>query len=211
MTENDGPRFLTAFTGLCAYFDKPYSEILLDIYWRGLEELDIDQVESAFFSSIKTARFFPKIAEILESVDGGPEERAILAWEQLQEAVRRGGASESVLFVDSKITRTVELLGGWFQVCMWPIAELQFRRHEFLQTYKALKSGGSPRSLAGVIERENSARGYLNHVPDPLVIGNRQKLLGQAQKGQSLAISGAIGKVVRALSVEDAERSEVPN
>ncbi|MFP5211943.1 MAG: DUF6475 domain-containing protein [Acidobacteriota bacterium] len=171
MTQNDEARFLALFTGLCEYFDKKFSDPLLEIYFESLKDMPYEQVDAVISMAIRTLKFFPKICELREMVNGRGEDRALIAWEQLQEAMQRAGRYNSVLFADPKISRVVNLLGGWLEVCNWPTDEMKFRRQEFLKAYAALPEGGQPEVLPGITETENAARGWLEAIPKPVRIG----------------------------------------
>lgn len=181
MKEQDSERFARAFTTLAEYFEKPFSAGLMELYSKALSDISIEQFEAACIESLQTSKFFPKICEIRECINGNPEEQSVSAWEQLQEAVQREGAYTSVKFMDARIARTIEVMGGWTAVCAWPVSELQYRRQEFQKTYRTLPPGGEPRVLPGIIERENMARGFIDRIDPPLVIGGsgagRGKLL----------------------------------
>jgi hypothetical protein len=90
-----------------------------------------------------------------------------------------------VLFEDPKITRVIEIMGGWIEVCAWPTADIKFRRKEFLDAYKALPSSGEPKPLAGICERDNCARGYIGHAPKPVLIESG-RLQIEAEKPEAI-------------------------
>jgi hypothetical protein len=115
----------------------------------------------AIKASFKTKTFgFPRPGDLIELVGGGRPDAALAAWEQLQQAVSRACAYQSVLFEDPKISRVIKIMDGWEAVCLWPLDELQFRRHEFLQAYKALSNSCLQEALAGIADRQNAAVGY---------------------------------------------------
>jgi hypothetical protein len=164
--------FAQMFTGMCEYFDKKYSETLLEIYFRGLEDLTVNLVSEAINLAIGSLKFFPKIVELREFVSKSSDEQALIAWGQLTEAVQRAGHWSSVLFVDGKIARVVILLGGWQEVCSWEMDQIHFRRNDFLKAYRALATNDCQQQvLPGFHELQNRANGYLGHIPDPVVIG----------------------------------------
>lgn len=177
MQKRDEAKFAEQFVGLCEYFDKPFSQALLDIYWRGLEDLSIEQFESAVTVVIRSAKWFPKISELRELAHGNPDERAIAAWEQVKEAIARGGYVSSVVFEDSKITRAIEHIGGWVKLCMAEGKDAKFMQKDFMAVYKALTDGGPQRKLIGADEADNRFLGFTDHIPEPLVIGSEKFLL----------------------------------
>ena len=105
------------------------------------------------------------------------EDAALVAWEKLQEAVRRAGRYQSVLFDDAKISRVVEAIGGWGHVCDWPAKEMSIHRAQFLKAYQALDVPAENRPLIGSHDGQNAANGYLDYVGAPVQIGAKPKLL----------------------------------
>ncbi len=171
MSEKD--QFDFAWAALCELWGRDSSPELYAIYRRSLErELGADgAVKAIEYAFTHKTYGFPKPGELIEGLRGDGEEQALIAWEQLLEAFHRAGPHDSVLFADAKITRVVESMGGWLQVCQWPEEEVKFRRQEFLKSYRALSDGGSPRVLDGIVAAYNAAAGYLEHRPKPIVIG----------------------------------------
>ena len=73
-------RFFKALMLLATTFNEPMSEARLEGYFIALEDLDVANLEHAVRSLLRTARFFPRPAEIRESLNGSMEDRAALAW-----------------------------------------------------------------------------------------------------------------------------------
>ena len=65
MNETDKPRFAQIIAATAAVFNKSTTKLLADIYWRILEEYDINDVEKAFINHIKTGKFFPAPTELI--------------------------------------------------------------------------------------------------------------------------------------------------
>lgn len=169
----DAMKFKSRLAALGELYGKECTQAMADLYWAALRDFTDDQFHAAIQSGIRKWKCFgrlPNPAEIIEQIQGNGEEEALIAWEQLQQAVGRAGAYQSVLFEDPKIARVIKILGGWETVCFWPLDELQFRRHEFIEAYKALGDGGMPEVLAGICDRQNSAIGYA--AAEPVCIGN---------------------------------------
>ncbi len=192
-----------AFAALCELEGKEISVLFWKMYRQALlSELTIEQaIRSIEIAFTKKTFGFPRPADLIEFIKGNGDAEALTAWEYLQEAIRRGGAGASVIFLDSRITRVVEAMGGWQEVCNWLIAEMQFRRHEFMKLYKAAPDGGEPRVLEGWIERENRINGYLDHIPKPLIIGygNRECIPSSSHvdnNGNTELLSEALGAII---------------
>ena len=163
----DRDRFMKNLLGLVEMFgEPPMSEFRILAYFGALEAFTDDQVERAMNEASRSLRFFPKPVELVELIQGKQEDRALTAWEQLQQAVSRAGAYQSVLFEDPKIARVIKILGGWEAICLWPVDELQHRRREFLQAYKDLPAiAAPPQSLGGICDRNNAALGHQEAPP----------------------------------------------
>lgn len=202
----DHERFLRNMLGLLEVFREPeMSEFRILAYKSALEPFTDKQIERAILEAARTKKFFPKPVELVELIQGNGEDKALTAWEQLQQAVSRAGAYQSVLFEDPKIARVIKILGGWETVCLWPMDEMQFRRHEFLQAYKGLSDNGPPEVLAGIHDRQNTAIGYGSAAP--VVIGPIQarQRLPDVEKPPEMQDDGAripIRDILKSLSGE---------
>ena len=109
-------------------------------------------------------------------MEGSKEDQAVQAWETLLGALRAVGAYQSVVFQDGRISRCVELMGGWRNACLWDAKELSFKQRDFIQLYKSLPPS-PPLKLAGIVELTNSMRGYLEHIPKSILIGEEGRKL----------------------------------
>jgi hypothetical protein len=180
--------------GLVEVFREPeLSQFRIMAYRNALAGFDDDAVERAMMEACSTLKFFPKPVELVELIQGKQEDKALTAWEKLQEAVRRAGAYGSPEFDDPKIVRVVQSMAGWNEVCLWPISELHFRRQEFLKAYSALGHGGEETRLIGLHEQQNAALNY--DVPV-----ERVKIAGRADRAKLRGNIGAIaGSLVESL------------
>jgi hypothetical protein len=179
----DKNKFVELMAGLSQLYDKELSQFALNLYYEILENYDYLQIESAIKQVISTNKYncIPKPAEILEFLEGTRDDKALLAWLQVMEAVQKGGYYASIEFSDPIISHAVNELGGWQWLCCSQKDDLPFIEKRFMDLYRLfIKKGvsGNPR-LIGFIECRNNAEGHLDAIPEPIRIGytEDQKLL----------------------------------
>lgn len=143
------------------------------MYDTALERFTEEQFDRAMNMAVKTCKFFPKPAELIEFIRGDSGSSALVAWETLSIAMQRHGPYRSVLFDDGRIARVVKALGGWKEVCSWLTKDIPYRRNEFMKLYTSAPDC-EPEILPGEFELENRARGYLNHIPEPVKVAGGQ-------------------------------------
>lgn len=161
-------RFRALMTGLGELYGKEITQGLSDMYWAALSDYSDQEVDAAIKRGIRKWRCvnrIPSPAEIIEEIMGTASDQSLAAWEQLQAGVHRAGTYQSVHFEDGKMGRVIQLLGGWEAVCQWPMSELQYRRKEFMDAYKALPAQKNGMTLAGLCDRQNAALGYAEAPP----------------------------------------------
>jgi hypothetical protein len=152
--------FSNYMTMIGEIFDKAISKPLLEIYWETLKPFLDGECEDAFKKIIATSKFWPKPADFLDILQGNNEEKAVQAWAMVDEAMRKHGNYVSLDFGDPKIHRCIELLGGWDYLGTLTEEEWKWKRKEFKSAYKALPNDQGPEHIAGLIEKDNSVRGY---------------------------------------------------
>ena len=173
--------FLKYFTAICEVFEKQPSDILVETYYQTLKGLSDEQLAAAV-NEIHRTRRFPKLpmpAEFLEAALGRKEDLAIFALQKVRGAIQRHGAYDSVIFDDPAIHSTIEALGGWIKICSMQEEEFKWAEKDFMKIYQAFsgKSVKAPTKLIGITEQQNSARGFFDHIPKPVYIGDKKKAL----------------------------------
>jgi len=118
-------------------FGVEISEFKLKIYKEALGDFSDEQIHKAMVMAIKGLRFFPKPAELIELMEGNPEERAIEAWGLVLEVIKRHGANRSIVFEDPKISHVIEAMGGWPELCRMRVEETGMRCSQFMKMYRA--------------------------------------------------------------------------
>jgi len=164
----------------------------LKVWFEVLKDLDGDKFLDSIANIAKTHKFLPSISEIREAVLGisscDTESKAMLAWEQVLNAIRRAGYVRSVKFTDRVIHNAVKSLGGWIYLCSLPTEkDLTFFRIAFLKAYqglyKAYLEGSLPEIdyLEGQNEIENQGK-FPGLVDPPVMIGHKEhKMLNGSQ------------------------------
>ena len=172
-------KYMEFMNGMAAVFDKEVNKILIDVYWKILEPYTDEQCEKALNTIITTSKFWPKPAELIEVIQGGKSENAVLAWIKTDKAVRNHGPYVSVKFDDPVIHGVIEILGGWpkFQDCTSD--EWKWRQKEFERLYRIVefRGGDRPEYLPGIIEIDNQARGYSHSLKVVMIGGDERKML----------------------------------
>lgn len=165
-------RFAKALSALAEYYGKELSDGVISLYWQGLHQYSIDEIEGAIGRHLQnpdTGQWMPKIADIVRMLEGTTLNAAVLAWAKVMRAVGSVGQYQSLAFDDAVIHLVIDDLGGWPGICQTSEEELPFLQKRFENSYRAYRQRGNdlpghPRYLPGVSEAQNSARGYK---PDP--------------------------------------------
>ena len=190
--------FTQAFVKYQEYYPEPVmSKEMKSIYFLGLKDLTVEQLNSAYVEIIRTRNFqkMPKIAEIRENALGETKElmnlRMQMAREKILFAIRKYGIYQSVEFDDKGIHALIDSAGGWHKICSMEQKEFEdlFKYNNFekiygaywklprnvSQNYLGLHDDGNgtmkikyiANSDIGVNEHQNS------------LIGNTQKMIGE--------------------------------
>jgi hypothetical protein len=183
-------RFAKALSALAEYYGKELSDGVIALYWQGLSQYGIADLEAAIGRHLQnpdTGQWMPKIADIVRMIDGTTQGAAAMAWAKTMRAVGSVGQYQSLAFDDALIHLVIDDLGGWPGICQVEEAELPFLQKRFETIYRAYKMRGSDvpphrRYLVGVSEIQNGAKGYQ---PDP------PRLVGDLAKAQAVLSGGS--------------------
>ena len=190
--------FTQAFVKYQEYYPEPVmSKEMKSIYFLGLKDLTVEQLNSAYVEIIRTRNFqkMPKIPEIRENALVETKElmnlRMQMAREKILFAIRKYGIYQSVEFDDKGIHALIDSAGGWHKICSMEQREFEdlFKYNNFekiygaywklprnvSQNYLGLHDDGNgtmkikyiANSDIGVNEHQNS------------LIGNTQKMIGK--------------------------------
>lgn len=189
--------FTQAFVKYQEYYPEPVmSKEMKSIYFLGLKDLTVEQLNSAYVEIIRTRNFqkMPKIAEIRENALGETKElmnlRMQMAREKILFAIRKYGIYQSVEFDDKGIHALIDSAGGWQKICAMEQNEFEdlFKYNNFekiygaywklprnvSQNYLGLHDDGNGTMKIKYIA--NSDIGVNEHQNN--LIGNTQKMIG---------------------------------
>ena len=189
--------FTQAFVKYQEYYPEPVmSKEMKSIYFLGLKDLTVEQLNSAYVEIIRTRNFqkMPKIAEIRENALGETKELMNLRMQMAREkklfAIRKYGIYQSVEFDDKGIHALIDSAGGWHKICSMEQREFEdlFKYNNFekiygaywklprnvSQNYLGLHDDGNGTMKIKYIA--NSDIGVNEHQNN--LIGNTQKMIG---------------------------------
>jgi len=186
----DKTKFAEMMTMLCEVFGKEPTKPLIAAYYMALKDMTQQELERAI-EGILTKKFnkMPLPAEILEFIHGNLEDRAMLALEKVERAMRDVGGYRSVVFDDPVIHMVIESFdGGWPGLCAIPEREWKFARKDFLKLYQAMSKEKNRRpvpKLVGIHEHINQLNGC-EYKGRPVVVGDRKRALAWTQKVKAI-------------------------
>lgn len=156
--------FYGLFVILCETYNREATKSLCLSYYMILEHLKFEDFKSAVVAILSSRKYssLPMPADILEAINGSSDDKAMLALHELEHAMSRVGAYNSVCFQDSIVMETVLRMGGWIKLCRMTEDEWKFLKKEFMNIYKALSkiSFEAPAYLVGIEQKEAEANGY---------------------------------------------------
>jgi len=85
----------------------------VDGYWEVFKDYPDKELIRAINLSLKTNKFFPKPAELIELIEGSPADKSLQAWHISLEAIR----NKSPQFEDKRIVAVISDMGGWQEFC----------------------------------------------------------------------------------------------
>ena len=162
-------RFATLLIATAELYGKELSPIAINLYYEVLKNYSNEQVNKAFNFVIRTNKYncLPKPAEVIEAIEGKEDERAIVAWQGIIEAIRNYGYYQSIEFEDKIIHVCIDHLGGWMWLCGQTRDELKFIGKDFVRLYRTFEKHPRKASekLIGYFEQQNLIGGYLDSIP----------------------------------------------
>lgn len=156
--------FAQYITGLCEIYNKQPTKSLLQLYYFVLHQMHEEEFKSSIVELLKTRKFatLPKPAEILEYSRPDLETLAILAIDDIERAIAKGGVYLSVSFEDKVINSIIDHLGGWINVCKMDMTEWKWAKKEIKKLYETYsKRAEHPTHLVGINENTN---GYVKEI-----------------------------------------------
>ena len=158
-----------------AILDAEYGDKLTDqtrifkkeLFKKIIGEYPVEKIMKMSMKIIRTRKYnsFPKIAEMIEIIEGNKEKEAELAWLYLLRKMDKEGYYQSVRFPEyPAVAGVVEAFGGWPKLYEdMTDKEEKWIKKEFIKVYPIIKEGGtSPEYLPGFFELSNTAKGYDN-------------------------------------------------
>ena len=104
--EEHRKRFAEGMKGMCELHNRAASKPMLKMYFFALAKFEIEDVLRAFVTAVSATKYFPKPAEIIELIQGSPEDVAEVEASKVWEAICRVGGHQSVAF-DNPTTSAV--------------------------------------------------------------------------------------------------------
>jgi hypothetical protein len=173
----DGIMFKNYMTTLGELFNKDLSDTLKDMYWEALKPYSDEDCEEAFKKSVSLCKFFPKPADLIEFMGNeSAGDKAVLAWVEVDKAVRTIGNYSSVKFSDPVIHSVIQALGGWSELSMCSNLEWKWKKKEFEVLYPTMAAkGGHEQYLQGDCEQSQRLNDRADWVKPVAQVGGVKK------------------------------------
>lgn len=182
MRDQDRQEFQRLLGDVMGYYGRNTSPFLIGVFWEGLARFDLPVVKRAFSLHAQDpdrGQFPPKVADIVRVIEGTTGDRAVRAWTQVRHAVQSIGPYQSLVFDDPLIHVVLADMGGFQALCDMKTDDVPFRARDFSDRYRAYAArreipAYDPK-LIGIVEADCLARGFHEHIPPPVLVGDPQR------------------------------------
>lgn len=210
MQVQDMEKFSQILSWVFAYYEKDLTDLTFEMYWNGLKDYSIEEVQAAFNAHLQhpeDGKWWPKVSDIIKNCKGGTQDNALRAWNEVETAIRKVGAYQDVVFHDPLIHQIIHKMGGWMALCDIPDEKsLTFKANEFKTAYRSLYATPAqhqpPVELTGIVNAQNAKIKGAKKAP-PVLIGNPERakeVMKLLQRPDNLiTISQATDKVIESL------------
>jgi len=179
-------RFLQGLAGLCQLHNRKVTKQMAKMYFFALGHFDIEDVLRAMVAAVSMNKFFPKPSEIIEIMQGSPEDVAEVEASKVWKAITHVGGNQSVVFDNPVTSAVVEYgFGGWVKLCSeMRMDEEKWFRKGFVKTYTAFSRQNVQHfgELAGRAAISNAAHCKPHH--------ESLALIGDADQAQAALAAG---------------------
>jgi hypothetical protein len=143
--------------------------VMLKLFYSALREFAIEQVIYGFQQHLRDpvdGKFFPKPANIIKHLqvkEISPEEKAELAWAQIQDCIRKNGTYGNLDIDDKQAIAAVKAFTTWKELCALPVDRQTWAKKEFISmytTYENTPLESLPFSLPGMVDLYNHKKKY---------------------------------------------------
>lgn len=174
-------KFASLLTHMSDYYKDEISRAKLSIYWEGLRQYSFDAIQKACWAHTQSpdeaGRWMPRNSDIIKIIEGGTQDRSMIAWSKVDSAIRHRGTWDDVVFDDAVIHRVIADMGGWVLIGSKDDKEWPFIGKEFQTRYRAYKQKSEqpecPARLTGIANAQNASQGM--PLLPPILIGDVEK------------------------------------
>ena len=177
MQDSDKQKFSEMITAAWESHGKTASPMLMQLWWSTLAKYDMRDVERALHATLMQSEYLPKIADIVNRIEGSGSDQANNAWAKVKDAMQHPGRYATVAFDDPLIHACIERMGGWIKLGDMRVDEQPFRAQEFKKQYEGFKRvppEDYPGKLIGIHEANDAQTGYKLE-REVALIGNVEK------------------------------------
>jgi len=108
----------------------------LGLYFKMLQRFEFEAISRVIFGLIERNKFTPAISEIIQEIEGKPEERSSIAWAKVIKTLSDVGTYKSVQFDDPAIHYAITRMGGWIQLGQTHEDQMRFVARDFERYYQ---------------------------------------------------------------------------
>lgn len=180
MLDTDRGRFYALVGDVYAFYRTDASKFALNVWWEAMRPFDFEAVARALNMHAVNpdgGQFLPKPADVVKLLQGGTQDQAMRAWTKVDQAVRRVGQYQDVVFDDALIHAVVADMGGWIRMGERREDEWDFVRNEFVNRYRGYALRGEspqyPPMLIGITGAHNRKGNF--RLDPPVLVGDEEK------------------------------------
>ena len=163
--------FLNAMGMLSASVGREIPKPQATVWYQLVSDLTAEQFQAGIVETLRTNTFagLPPIGLIRQNAIGrqpAEQDRSLLAWDRVLEAIREHGGYQTVKFDDPAIHAAIRSCGGWVALCEQPTEQMiTWTKKAFCDAYRAhiasgLLTAAAAARLPGIIAADRARDGY---------------------------------------------------
>jgi len=171
--------FLNAMAILSASVGREVPKPQATVWYQLVSDLTAEQFQAGILETLRTNTFagLPPIGLIRQNAIGkqpAEQDRSLLAWDRVLEAIREHGGYQTVKFDDLAIHAAIRSCGGWVALCEQETEQMiTWTKKAFCESYRAHIASGiltaaAAARLTGIIAADRANAAY--DQPEPIEV-----------------------------------------